>query len=408
MGRFLSRNNKMDRKNRVNMIKLFFYGICVAICISCNSQKSTDKKTDVNNKKMEEIEEINIKEVPPWDCFSEGEMNFSHSTEDEQTKEFINWSIRNLKSFGYKIPDEKLFRQKVLEYFQLDVEKYDVNLQALNRNLIPYIVIKSEKIISQEEIDSLTLVMFNKMIFYNDESAITYIKRNKPYIINDLVFEFGYSKNEDWIKFAVKDDLWKSKGGNLVLFNLLFGEYNIKGGDYLELRKDMLENLIEMDAELSQLSGVAEDVLNRNDYKFKEDRKYIAGYLYTKCLELKTPQNDIVKSLIDKDSNWIDYFESNNFYNSQKLKTYILDVYLIENKQIVKSNSVLNQVKTGIIKDPDGYTNLRKEKNTNSTILQKINSGDSIEVLDNSSDWFLVKTKEGKQGYVHKSRIKAD
>lgn len=59
-----------------------------------------------------------------------------------------------------------------------------------------------------------------------------------------------------------------------------------------------------------------------------------------------------------------------------------------------------------IIRDPDGYTNLRKDKNTSSDILQKVKSGEHIEVLDNTGDWFLVKTKEGKEGYIHKSRIK--
>ncbi|MGI9650138.1 SH3 domain-containing protein [Chryseobacterium sp. RLHN22] len=58
------------------------------------------------------------------------------------------------------------------------------------------------------------------------------------------------------------------------------------------------------------------------------------------------------------------------------------------------------------IQDPDGFTNLRKDKTPTSEILQKIKSGEHIEVLDNSGDWFLVKTKEGREGYVHKSRIK--
>ncbi|MCS3868583.1 hypothetical protein J3D55_001499 [Chryseobacterium ginsenosidimutans] len=59
------------------------------------------------------------------------------------------------------------------------------------------------------------------------------------------------------------------------------------------------------------------------------------------------------------------------------------------------------------IQDPDGYTNLRKDKTTTSEVLQKINSGQHIDILDNSGDWFLIKTKEGKTGYVHKSRIKS-
>ena len=59
----------------------------------------------------------------------------------------------------------------------------------------------------------------------------------------------------------------------------------------------------------------------------------------------------------------------------------------------------------GYIKDSDGYTNLRKERNKNSEIVQKINTNSEVEVLKDSDDWFLVKTKEGNIGYVHKSRI---
>lgn len=58
------------------------------------------------------------------------------------------------------------------------------------------------------------------------------------------------------------------------------------------------------------------------------------------------------------------------------------------------------------IQDPDGYTNLRKDKNTSSEVLQTIKSGEKIEVLDNAEDWVLIKTNEGKEGYVHKTRIR--
>lgn len=77
------------------------------------------------------------------------------------------------------------------------------------------------------------------------------------------------------------------------------------------------------------------------------------------------------------------------------------------NKECRTENENDNKT-TFIIQDPDGFTNLRKEKNSSSEILQKINSRESIEVLDKAGDWFLVKTKEGKEGYVHKSRIKSN
>jgi uncharacterized protein YgiM (DUF1202 family) len=62
----------------------------------------------------------------------------------------------------------------------------------------------------------------------------------------------------------------------------------------------------------------------------------------------------------------------------------------------------------GTVIDPDGYTNLRKEKNSTSDIVEKVKAGDRIEVLDNAGNWWLVKTKTGNQGYVYKTKIKSE
>ena len=69
-----------------------------------------------------------------------------------------------------------------------------------------------------------------------------------------------------------------------------------------------------------------------------------------------------------------------------------------------RRNNIKNPV-TYKIKDPDGYTNLRKGKSKESEILQKIPSGEKIQVLDKTNDWYLVKTKAGNQGYVFKTKI---
>lgn len=72
------------------------------------------------------------------------------------------------------------------------------------------------------------------------------------------------------------------------------------------------------------------------------------------------------------------------------------------NKEVRKSS--LNK-KDFKISDVDGYTNLRKEKNAKSEIITKINTGTIIKVIDDTGDWWYIQTKDGKKGYVHKSRI---
>ncbi len=76
-----------------------------------------------------------------------------------------------------------------------------------------------------------------------------------------------------------------------------------------------------------------------------------------------------------------------------------------ERNRKCRTEAVKKSAKQYTIQDPDGYTNLRKERGTASPILQKINSGEKINVLDNTGDWFLIKTKKGLTGYVHKSRV---
>ncbi|MBZ4043832.1 SH3 domain-containing protein [Flavobacterium hibisci] len=73
---------------------------------------------------------------------------------------------------------------------------------------------------------------------------------------------------------------------------------------------------------------------------------------------------------------------------------------LIDEK--LKSNK---NIKKGYIKDSDGYTNLRKDKNKNSEIIQKVIQNEEITILDDSDDWYLVETKEKNKGYIHNSRI---
>ena len=58
------------------------------------------------------------------------------------------------------------------------------------------------------------------------------------------------------------------------------------------------------------------------------------------------------------------------------------------------------------ISDPDGYTNVREGKSISSKILGTVKSGEKIEVLDTTGNWWQVMTKDNEIGYIHKSRIK--
>ena len=67
------------------------------------------------------------------------------------------------------------------------------------------------------------------------------------------------------------------------------------------------------------------------------------------------------------------------------------------------ATSVFGEV--GVINDPDGYTNVRKEKSTSSPVVSKIFKGEVFSYQPVKGDkWYSVIIK-GQSGYVHSSRI---
>jgi uncharacterized protein YgiM (DUF1202 family) len=60
-----------------------------------------------------------------------------------------------------------------------------------------------------------------------------------------------------------------------------------------------------------------------------------------------------------------------------------------------------------VINDPDGYTNVRFGQGTSYEIIARINEGEVFYTIpQGNSNWWPVRTFEGKYGYVHRSRIK--
>ncbi|MET3027802.1 SH3 domain-containing protein [Flavobacterium sp. UW10123] len=117
--------------------------------------------------------------------------------------------------------------------------------------------------------------------------------------------------------------------------------------------------------------------------------------------------NHYVVSEIDLEISSQTKQESENKIQENKKDGY--ESYIVSNSKINEIINLLHKkFNLNKISDSDGFTNLRKEKNTSSEILQKIATGTKIEILDNSGDWWLVQTKERKKGYVYKTKIKAE
>jgi len=61
----------------------------------------------------------------------------------------------------------------------------------------------------------------------------------------------------------------------------------------------------------------------------------------------------------------------------------------------------------GVIDDPDGYVNLRKEKRADAPVVTKVKAGEPFQFKKKEGeDWCEVKLKSGVTGWMHCSRIK--
>jgi hypothetical protein len=73
----------------------------------------------------------------------------------------------------------------------------------------------------------------------------------------------------------------------------------------------------------------------------------------------------------------------------------------------LQQTAVSGKGKRGVINDPDGYVNIRKEMNAQSKVLGKIVKKEIFNYWEvPGSNWCVVKTQEGIFGFVYKDRIK--
>jgi hypothetical protein len=82
---------------------------------------------------------------------------------------------------------------------------------------------------------------------------------------------------------------------------------------------------------------------------------------------------------------------------------------------VVRSDTALERPKReqpslfalrAVIDDPDGYTNVRSMKSASSDIVTKVHKGEEFYTYVQDGNWWEIRTKDGKFGYMHVSRIR--
>ena len=88
--------------------------------------------------------------------------------------------------------------------------------------------------------------------------------------------------------------------------------------------------------------------------------------------------------------------------------------YLFNNERIKNtSKTILHSNKNNdkylyyaTIKDPDGFTYVRRKPSIKGEIIDTVFINQNFKVLDNSLNWYLIKTPKNTIGYMYYNRIK--
>lgn len=397
----MEQKNGQEFNNLFSMKNLIIYSIISSIFISCNGQ---DKK--IESQQLKEEKKMNTLKEAPYNLADEGDG--TKSNYDNLSLEFITKAKIILEQKRFQFPNEEDFNKKVLEVFGFNLIEYRNLNFALQPSMFPEIALRSKKFIflqdpdanEPEFINSELLYHYNSFVFHDAPVSYVWLQSNAPEVLHDLVVHYGYNKN----KKLVEDIFKKIDFNSLSDMNELVFRDSESGKVLKKQIFDDIENIV-YKGKVEELSYAKEgegylkigDIINNitaSPKEYFEPEKTIS-YLFER--ELRVGVQGDIESYLNKNPQYQSNLEKNNFYELQYLLDYMKYVY---EKRQDSDNNIFT------IQDLDGFTNLRKDKSTTSEVLQKIKSGEQIEVLDNSGDWFLVQTKEGKKGFIHKSRIK--
>ncbi|MDI9309849.1 MAG: SH3 domain-containing protein [Limnohabitans sp.] len=234
----------------------------------------------------------------------------------------------------------------------------------------------------------------------NQESSIEFGNLfNEGTIIKFTPKDLENPKDEEEIKFKEKlasfekEHLKKEDFENDNLLNLVNNE-TFENSEYF-INSEWLNYFIEKYSINNKLKEIMIAAINQEDYnavKIILKTGYIVSIDEVK-LSTEVLSNTLANLEINKNRKGLDENGETIFYNDSKSKS----------KQI---NELLKKKYNYFIFDKDGQCNLRDDEFSNSYVKGQVKSGEHIDIINNENqDWLYIKTKDNKEGYVHKSRI---
>lgn len=359
----------------------------------------------------------------------QGQSNNSNFiNQEDMDSELLNkYAISN----GYKPLAEKEFAEKCLDLFGINIgnnkensiklndSDYTINIPNKNIKTFPESLFYNPSIegqVTKEQAEATLnnkengigqkFLSYNKLLFNDDKFASFYFLKNK-FELKEVVLYFDYETNNT-LTYKLITDIDYDDLDKYDLTHFLFYNDKSKG-----IKKYMLNEVFNK-VGVEKFYSLSLDFINYfNKIEINDDLKRNgSGFLLSKLVSFDLSQNynsiedeygyQFYIQMLAQDPEFKLYLISNDYLNNQRIKKIVNSYNLIKEEDQIDIDAI-----EAIIQDTDGFVNLRKEQNNNSEIIGKIKSGEKIITFPSiKNDMWWVKTKDGKVGFVHKTRIK--
>ncbi len=390
---------------------------------------------------------------------SENDDNSKKTINKEDTEMAISNSYRirytsqsdilNAKKFltrkVYEMPNNKVFRSKIIEKFKIDIDTIDakikdsiiyeeaildtqVSIDAImypvayrgNKFLTPLVEDMIEDFFSdrtrfenfpQERKE--IFYHFNNWIFNDAKASFAYLKSKKPWTFMYMIHDYAYTDNDEYTNFILKN-LGEEREAQEDINEMVMGwvaeekRYGLRKNvveKIVELQPDFVFNIGMIVSDFEEYTVKSKELNQFYSYETKEQKLEDFSYLMNALVD--QGMVGILDELYNENPMILGLLKKHDFYGHKSLKEYSLKAYGQtpydeENPKPVYDMAVIN--------DPDGYTNVRDKSGE---VIFKITDGEEFMVSKSKKEiigefykegWWYVSFK-GEKGWIHKSRV---
>ena len=342
------------------------------------------------------------------------EKNKTSASLERYYKSAVPQMVDSLKKRGYKFPSYEVFRNKILEIAHRDIDTASIDrLYAVagdadaiisERFFLPLMELHEDGTV--DAIHVTATIEYNTMIMQNKPTDYNFFSRP---IVLEYITMTGYLNSEPLLKKAFSQAEEDRKAICYLLFNYPDTSMGIPRKQ--PFRYAMLQKM-------EQLAPSLLTNLPTNDfeqYQLPKDEYYKAlCYLLNAECSIRTD---------DATGVWSDYpyggqadlyfieqpevrlaFKNNNYWALKYIREYDKTYNILKLADLRMNGNGGNEQVYDYVVDKDGYANVRKEPNTTSEVVFKVNSYEKVEILDEQQGFYKIKYN-GKEGFVHQSRL---